>query len=1160
MKMARTTTVHEDSCRFIPQPRYNASYFSSFTEEAAAVERHDDDDKNSNNNSSSSKPSLPQRPHVNGSVILVRELPWQANRRNHQHYLHHQLLNHTNNQYRNVNPMNSNSNNTSTMVPTTSSKSLSLLALEVMDYSDSPSPTMTGDLAPTPPTRPESISSDPLQELLQLQQQQQQQLLVHNHKEESQGDVSSDHDHAITTTRSHMKVFDYDEAMALRAQALWNAIQESDRIPNTIDESLSNAATTVVLEQQAGAPPLPTQHGNDYYDKEELTSAIMAVVSIWTNTHQPKWILQAQEALKVRRGKDRRPASAAAAAAAMLDPPQRWELHMRILRAWAKKGDGPRADTWLDRTLTHNKQYLDHLAQDHMTTTTETMTDCYNLVLQAWTQHSHHHPNRLKRAWSLLEQMQHRGQVNAMSYSILLSAYARLANHHKDAILPQARALMKQYVDNVEPSSDGGPDIRVYTAMMEIESQVGDGPRAEVLLRRLLESADYGGSSEADGTQRERYKPARLHYHLVMQAWVNSKLKAFDKDNNNIKSPCNSHAVERVLALFQEMKQQAADHAESAELLQPSSRTYTHLIKAFCRHRPLNHNHNGGWAQQSHRLWEEMVQRFHQEGNVKLRPSVDASYALVWGWADLARGDMVESIIAQLWQAQVTPRIHDYRAALQAWTRSNDAKAPERMERILDEIWLYYEKGHDHLKPNQAMHSAAVEILTARNHRFAIQKAQRILQAMWERSIKSGDDTLQPTLSEHNRVLSAWARLGDGRAAEALLHQMKKWNLEPDLAAYEATIAAWLASKDRVARSRVNQLLNEMKKNGLERTPKEHVTTTQKQPQKDTGNSATLVEQHQVASLRIDITTPSQPLSEAQVEVSLPRNMIRTHQDLESYNNALQKLAQSGNRDAVSIAKALLQEMQHRFQEGETGLKPNLATYHAVISALTRRRKREEVNQADALFQEMQRKALSGDSQLQPTAEVYATILNALSALGDAARCQAIIERMVQDSCWDQDCPAPDTRLFNMIIAAWSRSKQSDAGERAEQVLRQMQTMCVSKQYQYMNVTPDKVSYTTVIQAWAVSCGSNSKEALEKAEAVFQELQGIWESSGKEELRPDIVSYLSMATVIGQCDHLDGHDKTRRFRILLKQMKDQNLETDDRIMAIVNQWLKTHSE
>jgi hypothetical protein len=114
---------------------------------------------------------------------------------------------------------------------------------------------------------------------------------------------------------------------------------------------------------------------------------------------------------------------------------------------------------------------------------------------------------------------------------------------------------------------------------------------------------------------------------------------------------------------------------------------------------------------------------------------------------------------------------------------------------------------------------------------------------------------------------------------------------------------------------------------------------------------------------------------------------------------------------------------------------------------------------------------------------------------GSWKRAEALLEEM--HTCYNV---APDVVTFNTVLWAIANSGEPDAAERAEKMLIQMIQRKLSNK---ASVTPDTVSFASVINAWAYTSRYNLCIA-EGAWRVLQQQLELMDSGFSDSLRPTI--------------------------------------------------------
>ena len=121
---------------------------------------------------------------------------------------------------------------------------------------------------------------------------------------------------------------------------------------------------------------------------------------------------------------------------------------------------------------------------------------------------------------------------------------------------------------------------------------------------------------------------------------------------------------------------------------------------------------------------------------------------------------------------------------------------------------------------------------------------------------------------------------------------------------------------------------------------------------------------------------------------------------------------------------------------------------------------------------------------------------------------------------------APDRNSFNTVIKAYANAGGEHAVANAERILGLMEryTSLSSQQQQQQQqgqrvqktaiVAPDKISYTSVLMAYANSgCSRKSTDAGERAEELLKRMARLSEEGKGGDVKPDTIAYNAVLKV-----------------------------------------------
>jgi pentatricopeptide repeat protein len=148
----------------------------------------------------------------------------------------------------------------------------------------------------------------------------------------------------------------------------------------------------------------------------------------------------------------------------------------------------------------------------------------------------------------------------------------------------------------------------------------------------------------------------------------------------------------------------------------------------------------------------------------------------------------------------------------------------------------------------------------------------------------------------------------------------------------------------------------------------------------------------------------------------------------------------------------------------------------------------------------------------------------------------------------------PSIETINGCINAWAHctSTEPTAPTRAEAILEKLNDL--QQQGKLTTVTPDNVSYNTIIKAYA------NKADAERAEAILGTMVELYESTGDDKIKPDIISYSSVLNAYAKAAQRDPYASKKSEDILMQMVKMQereNTRTRGNVKGrtrIVNTW------
>jgi len=254
-----------------------------------------------------------------------------------------------------------------------------------------------------------------------------------------------------------------------------------------------------------------------------------------------------------------------------------------------------------------------------------------------------------------------------------------------------------------------------------------------------------------------------------------------------------------------------------------------------------------------------------------------------------------------------------------------------------------------------------------------------------------------------------------------------------------------------------------------------------------------------------------------------------------TYTAAIEAQANSGMEGSPEKAEELLERMISKHQNGDPGVLPNARCFNAAISAYAKSAQHGAAQQAEILFDRLDGLYMSGLEEAKPNSFNYNSLINAWANCPDqedengvcsARKAQEILERMEQCYAAGDEFCKPTTVSYNAVIDAYAKSKQEEAAERAEQVLRRMGALYKEG----ADIKPNTRSFNTVINAWAKS---GREDAAEKAQDLLDMMTRLYDE-GNNAVRPDAHSYCTVINAFARSNQLK--DKAERANNLFRTM------------------------
>jgi hypothetical protein len=242
---------------------------------------------------------------------------------------------------------------------------------------------------------------------------------------------------------------------------------------------------------------------------------------------------------------------------------------------------------------------------------------------------------------------------------------------------------------------------------------------------------------------------------------------------------------------------------------------------------------------------------------------------------------------------------------------------------------------------------------------------------------------------------------------------------------------------------------------------------------------------------------------------------------MEAFNLVLLAYARSGMTDAPQQALRVLEKMHRWYTTGASDVAPNKESFATVLRAYAKTGKPNAPGHVKRLLEHMERLAEEeGYISVRPDYMCHGAYVSALIDAMDrdfitgeeaANKAEEYLFELLASPYEDA---RPDSWIFNMVLAAHSKSYTEDMVERADRLMQ------VFEAYHEMSgrsekTRPNTVSYNFLLAAYSRSSWRNQGE---RAHAVLRRMHSLVASGNNTAARPDAVTYnTGMSCLAKEC-------------------------------------------
>lgn len=187
--------------------------------------------------------------------------------------------------------------------------------------------------------------------------------------------------------------------------------------------------------------------------------------------------------------------------------------------------------------------------------------------------------------------------------------------------------------------------------------------------------------------------------------------------------------------------------------------------------------------------------------------------------------------------------------------------------------------------------------------------------------------------------------------------------------------------------------------------------------------------------------------------------------NLRIYTSILNAWGHSKASHAAERCETILQQMHDMHNSGLLrDCKPDLYAYTAVFHSWGSSQSNDSGRRAEMLFRHMLTRFRDGDESLRPDAAAYSNVLQAYIGGPNAPRAEDILWEMVNDYRNGNNSAKPiSLRVFNNVIAIWSKTESPQAPERAESIIHRIHELYNASA---LGFKPNSYTYSLMLKSW----------------------------------------------------------------------------------------------
>jgi pentatricopeptide repeat protein len=380
-------------------------------------------------------------------------------------------------------------------------------------------------------------------------------------------------------------------------------------------------------------------------------------------------------------------------------------------------------------------------------------------------------------------------------------------------------------------------------------------------------------------------------------------------------------------------------------------------------------------------------------------------------------------------------------------------------------------------------------------------EAAEFCEVLWKRLVEMHyrRSNYRPDIKNFNSVLSAWATCARPDRAQAFLDRVPRDVVTPDNRSYTILLSAYAKVGDGPAAERLLehvcrqwQLQEERLRQSKERSFGDDQSLERIRPNVVTWTTAISA---WARSSSLDAPSRAEALLTRMYD---PSNAPSVRPDQIVLRMVLLCWSRSSRKDGPDRCLGLLQRMKDLYATGELENPPDLFSYSIAINACG---KAGKPSNAEDLFEEMYRGFVhEGHTHLKPNLQTLTLLLEAWALAGQVERAWAVLGRIRELHELGVLPTGPDLAAYNIMFSCLLNCHKDspDCAVNADTLLQEMK--------KNLKTQPNIHSYACTLRAWLLT-----PDGLDRAVELAREALEVYSAGSKDK---SITDYLSVKAII----------------------------------------------